>query len=172
MAWPKPRLARLKHPPVSQLLGSCLPCLMLMQLLTCRTHSRFASHRTWNSPLCSTWAFYSTYLLSPLLAWGGVQEGLLFLLPTLAPLSRNRTHSPLGKVLSLSAHGLRSLSHPYKDTSQVTLTPLSGMKDSWEDDGERSVSRGPSGTLASSRPCLWCALLFLSILSGLSPRIT
>lgn len=37
------------------------------------------------------------------------------------------THSPLGKVLSLSAHGLRGLSHPYKDTSQVTLTPLSGM---------------------------------------------
>lgn len=85
------------------------------------------SYRTWNSPLCSTWAFYSTYLLSPLLAWGGVQEGLLFLLPTLAALSRNRTHSPLGKVLSLSAHGLRGLSHPYKDTSQVALTPLSGM---------------------------------------------
>ena len=122
MDWPKRRLASLKHPPVSQLLSwsfhvccwcSCWHAGYTRDLLLPELEIHLFA------PLeCSTACTYYPHCQ----LWGGVQEGLLFLLPTLAPLSSNCTYSPLGEVLSLTAHGLRGLSHPYKDTSQVTLT--------------------------------------------------
>lgn len=114
MDWPKWRLASLKHPPVSQLLSwsfhvwcgcSCWYAGHTHDLLLTELEIHLFALLA-----CSTaCTYYPHYQL-----WGGVQEDLLFLLPTPTPLSSNRTYSPLGKVLSLTVHGLEDCHIPIR----------------------------------------------------------